>query len=277
MSEEVIENSEVVEENVIQNEEVIEKPEEVVEEKPWKKEKKVPEHIPYDRFSSVVAEKNAEKIARENAEKRAAEYEAKIKAYEESQNKVKTYTNIDEIMKDADNMSFEDLMAQVAKVTEQKIFSEFEQKEKAKEQQREIEKVQSEFESRINSVKERIPDIEEAIDYLATYSSKIHPALQEKLIKDEYGPELAYRIASDEKLLDIFVNGNPADSLTLIGELKAEIKYASKAVVKEEPMEIKPYKPMTPKVGANSTTVTNRIPDNLSMSEYRKLRQQGLV
>ena len=273
INEPIIENKEILDE--VSEEQENEK-ERVVEEKPWKKEKKLPEHIPYDRFQEVVTQKNDERLAREAAERRAAEYEARIKSFEDSKTKAKEYSNLDEILADADNLSFEEMMAKIVEQTEKKVKNEIDREKLVERQLAERKEIEQKFADKITSVKESIPDIEEAIDYLAEYADKIHPTIQSKLVMDEYGPEMAYKIASNEQYLAILVNGHPADALSLLGEIRAEIKFEKKQSETKQPVEVKPYKPMTPKVGSGNTP-SHRISDNVSMSEYKRLRNQGLV
>lgn len=259
-------------ESTDENEEVVVEEPKKEEFKPWK-EKKVPETIPYSRFSEIVAEKNA-------YADRIRENELKLAEYEKINQKVSKVNSIDEL----DINNFEDIKEYnkaFAEVMRREIQQE---NEKIAEQKRiqDIEtKIMTEFSNRISKASEKNSEIGEAAEYIGQFAQHIPAQTRYALLVDENSPEVMYEIATTPGLLQDLVKMNPIDATRKIARMSAKYDGKEDVVVpKSMPkqvanipsqMSVKPKAAGTPNVRAEGTG-GSRFSENMSMSEYRKLR-----
>lgn len=270
----VSENSDVLEtaENVSENEsEIVEKE----EYKPWKKK---PDHVPYNRFSEVITEKNKLKEDYERLQK-------EIESYKNVSEKVKTIDNIE----DLDITQFEDIK-DYQKALANVIKKEFERENERKEYERNIVEAENKILSTFNQSIERAaksnPEIKEAVEYLGQYSNHIRPEIRYALLTDEYGPEVIYEIATTPGLLQEIVTMNPLDAARKITKISTKYERQSSENVENNMSNNIPKsmpKP-TPKVASTPNVTTKnggkgfgRYSDDIPLSEYRKLKAQGKI
>lgn len=277
---EIIENnvSEVVESNVEnENNEVVEKPVEEVY-KPWKAEKKIPETIPYSRFSETIAEKNI--LAQKNAEL-LKELE-QFKRVKETVNEIKS---IEDINMDKPIPEYhQDLVTFIENKLDAKYRAE---REAEKFQEMQSKKIQD-FSRRMEDVKDVNPEISDAAAHVGQYVDQIPQYIQDSIVEDENGPWLLWELATQKGLIEQLSNSSPANALRTLGKLSAKYDnrnskdVSQKQVTKEPVKDIPVMKPKasTPNIRSenniNSTNYSNQKLSKMSTAEYKEwVRKRG--
>lgn len=228
--------------------------------KPWKKGP--PQHVPYDRFSEV---NNRAKTA----EQRAAELEARLAAIEAAQKPAEPAPKGPVEPDIADYDDFAQYQAARDKYLETKfrgvVETEFQTRQQQEQAARREQAMVSTFRERVAEAQKSIPDLQEALGYLARFGEYIHPRIQEVLFSHENGPELAYHIAGNEDLLRKTIE-DPISALVEFGRFRpSDAGYRAPAEDAEVPPTPAPPVPKTIK-GRTTTPDLARMP----MSEYRR-------
>lgn len=267
MSEENVENvveNEIVE-SIVENE-VSETNSEnvsetnVVEEpyRPWKAEKKLPETIPYTRFSETVAERNAERELNRQLKEQLAQYE-KLK---ETTKEISDYKDIN-----MDTLPIDILPETIGQIAERKAYERL-QKEMETRQQMEIQtrKVQD-FAGRMEKAIIEQPELREASKHVGQYIDQIPQYIQDSIIDDENGPWLLWEMATQKGLIEDLGRLSPVDALRKLGRISA--KYDNRNFQKEVQKEIVKDIPVYESKGTGSPNST-RFSETNSSSRYKQ-------
>lgn len=269
MEEEILEqdnSSEQIVDNVTEENEVTtnDTEEQVKEEyKPWK-EKKVPETIPYNRFSEVNAQRKA-------AEERTAELERELASMRSITEKTKTIESID----DLDINDFEDIKEyQKALITV--AHKEFEKENSKKEDARRIQEIEQnitkEFLGKVERSAAKNPEIKDAAEYIGQFAAHIPAQTRYALLTEDNPGEVIHEIVTTPGLLEQIVKMNPLDAARKIAKMSA--KYDN--VQEKETVEIPKTMPRTGTPNVKTKPVSqSRYSDDMPLSEYRKLKAAG--
>lgn len=271
--EEIIESPvENIDDNDSEN--VSEKPVEEVY-KPWKAEKKLPETVPYNRFSETIAEKNI-------MAQRVAELQKELEKYNQVQETVKKITKIEDI--DMEKPIPEYHQDLVTFITNQ-----LEEKHKAEREQERFQEIQSKkiqtFTQRMSEAVSENSEISEAAKHVGQYVDQIPSYIQDSIIEDENGPWLLWELATQKGLIEELSKMTPTESLRKIGRISAKYdtrdfqKPSQKEVVREPLKDIPVMQSKnvagSPNVRAgssNSSNHSNAALSKMSTAEYIKYR-----
>lgn len=106
---------------------------------------------------------------------------------------------------------------------------------------------------------------------------KLSPAAQSKILKSEYGPRIAFDIASDEVLNAKFQAMDPVEQVAFIGKLEGKLEVAaeSKKETKQVSSAKKPSKPL-PK-GTATVSTGNPLKNGGTMKDFEAWRNQDRI
>lgn len=274
---EEIENNtpEVIENVENDNPEVIEKPVEEVY-KPWKAEKKLPETVPYNRFSEVVYEKNMEM-------QRRFELEKELAKYNNVQETVKKITKIEDIDMDQPIPVYHEQLVTF-------ITNQLEEKHRIEREQEKFQEIQSKklqnFSTRMSEAIKENPEVSEAAKHVGQYVDQIPAYIQDSIVEDDNGPWLLWELATQKGLIEELSKMTPTESLRKIGRISA--KYDNRNFQKESPKEVtkEPVKdipvmqtksagsPNIRSTSTNSTNYSNAALSKMSTKEYMEWRRK---
>lgn len=160
----------------------------------------------------------------------------------------------------------------VRKQTVAEIRTEIQQKE----QQRQNDALVGSYIAAVQEEAKLNPEIIAAVQHLDQYGPMMHPAVAATLLK--MPPAVSFAVACDERYIAQLVNGNPVDSLALLGELKAMAKAqpakAAQAPVPSAPAAFKPQaqaKPVPRTVGGGGGGA-RKDPEQMTQEEYNAYR-----
>lgn len=268
---EIIENTseEIVDIVPVENEVTTNDTEEQVKEeyKPWK-EKKVPETIPYNRFSEVNAQKKA-------AEERTQELERELASIRNISEKTKAIESID----DLDINDFSDIKEyQKALITVAQ--KEFEKESAKKEETRRIQEIEQnitkEFLGKVERSAAKNPEIKDAADYLGQFAAHIPAQTRYALLTEDNPGEVIHEIVTTPGLLEQIVRMNPLDAARKIAKMSAKYDNVQEAKVIDIP-KVMPMKTGTPNIKANVSSGKIQYRDDMSVKEYKAwAKQQGI-
>jgi predicted RNase H-like nuclease (RuvC/YqgF family) len=266
MSEENIENVELVEN--IESQPIENDVQETVEEQPKPyKERKIPESIPYKRFQEVNHKVKEYESKTSELEYKLQEKEKEIQKYMEKQENVRKYGSIEDIKANLNNMSPEEMVESLAAVMETRVGTQFEERKRKEEEARYTNELLTNFGRKITEAESRYPDIKEMVGYIEHHANQLHPMIRQKLLTDEYSADLIAEIASDQALLQSLIDSPPYESIALIGELRAQYKKPAQAATPQI---------RTPNIpNGNVANGNKKIPSGVSMAEYKRLRSLG--
>jgi len=187
--------------------------------KPWKRS---PEgtHIPYDRFKQVNDERKAYAAELEASKAKIAEYEAAQKKLEEIKDpddiNPADYADAKEYLKAYSAA----VKANAIKETKNTIEAEMQQRQS----QAHLQAVQSSYMEKYNKAAKEEPEVAQANDYLGQYADRLHPAILQELMSDDNSPHLVHAIVTNEKALRQLFEGNPIQTLKMIGKLSGLVE-----------------------------------------------------
>lgn len=127
--------------------------------------------------------------------------------------------------------------------------------------------VLSSWNERVQAAREAHPDFDDVIEEAAVAAP---PALQQAIIQDPDGTELAYALAKDTKRFEAIAAMSPYAQLLALGELKAEIK-ASRAPKAKSPVEPLP-KPPAVLGGKSAPKAPDVLDAAIDFREFERLR-----
>ena len=184
------------------------------------------------RFSELTkarreAEERAEKLERELAEEKAknAPKEPKEAVDNEIGPKPKRaeYTDPDD---------YDDALAEWAS---NKALKELKAEEAKAKQEEKTKKVIADWQKRLDKAKADMPDFEEMMQ---SSKAAVSDPARDAIIESDFGPQIAYSLASDDELAENVTNMKPADQLKWIG--RQEDKFERQAEAAKEKEEEKP-------------------------------------
>lgn len=272
---EIIENTseEVVDIVPVENEVTTNDTEEQVKEeyKPWK-EKKVPETIPYNRFSEVNAQKKA-------AEERAQELERELAQYKETKDNIKKYktpkdVKIDEF-EDLDKF-FETRDEIVINNTIERYKQELEIENEKKRTQEIQDKILNELSSKLQKAVEKNPEIKHAVEYIDKFAAYLPPETRYALVTEDNPGEVMYEIATTPGLLEQLMKMHYVDAGRKIAKMSAKYDNIQEEKVIDIP-KVMPMKTGTPNIKSNVSSGKIQYRDDMSVKEYKAwAKQQGI-
>jgi len=269
-SEEIVENvSETVEDTNSEQSENVENSEvetEVKKEeyKPWKK---IPETIPYNRFSEKVQEVNEYK-------KKLEEFQKQLDSYRNTEEKVKTIESIE----DLDINDFQDLK-DYNRAFAQVFRKELQKEQEIIEERTKVERIEKEifttFQDKITKAVSRNPEVNDALNYVNQFAERIPAETRYALLTDENAADIIYEIATTEGLLEALTKMNPLDAARKLGKISS--KYDSNNTSEssipksmEKVQEKIPSKMGTPNLKGKPVSGQIKYRDDMSMAEYKQ-------
>lgn len=273
--EEIVEplETEVVEQESNETEQEVQ--EEVIPERPWKKEKTVPDTIPYSRFSEVNAEKRI-------LERQLAEYEQKFSKYSQLEEKTKEITSVDELTSKIGEMDINEYTQTLLKIAR----NNFEEDNRKVQETARIQKIEKDisdnFVAKLEVAAKKNPEIKDAAEYLSVnYMSQIRPEVRYAMVTDDNAPEVLFEIATDADLLNFICNANPIDAARKIARISAKYDNVQAQVKKPAEAFVPKSTPTgSPRVQGMPTTGRKLRDEDiakLSMSDYAKAKRDGRV
>lgn len=273
MEDEVINEVETeIIESEVENTQPEVKEEEKVVERPWKKEKEEEQAIPYSRFKDVNEEKKLYKEKVEQYERELAELKQKVEP------KKKEIEDPDEL-DPAEFETVKDYLKARDKVQAEKIQRDFmermENTKRAKEEEEYRTTLITNFQKNVEETAKYNPEVVDAIQYIEKFSEKINPIVRKALLIDENAGDLCFEIATNPKLLEKVVSGDPVDAIRAMATWSARFTREEK---KEEATKsntddvVDTIRAMVPKTVKGSISNGKKDPSKMSYSEYKKSR-----
>lgn len=211
--------------------EVVEEETQLEEKKEWKpwhideSGKKISDYIPRDRYNEINEKVKAKEIE-------ANELREKLKAYESKQDKISNIKDLADIKID-DYETVEEWLSDVLKA-DRKLENERKEQEARIESYRKAEQdLITRFDNNVAKIKSEIPDIEDAIRYLADRKDYFPPETMYALMDDDNAAKIIYEITSNQDLLIEFTKLSPIQAARKIGKMST--KYDKLAEMESEP------------------------------------------
>lgn len=98
----------------------------------------------------------------------------------------------------------------------------FEEKQRVETHQREVASLVNNYAVAVQEEAKSNPEIIDAVRHLDQFGPAMHPAVATMLMK--LPPAVSFEVACNEDYIAQLVNGNPIESIALLGELKAQVK-----------------------------------------------------
>lgn len=148
----------------------------------------------------------------------------------------------------------------------------------AQEQQKQNDALVGSYIAAVQEEAKSNPEIIAAVQHLDQYGPMMHPAVVATLLK--MPPAVSFAVACDERYIAQLVNGNPVDSLALLGELKAMTKaHPAKASPVPSPAAPSAFKPQAqvqvkpvPRTVGGGGSGARKDPDQMTQEEYNAYR-----
>lgn len=152
--------------------------------------------------------------------------------------------------------------------------------DKAKAQVEAEQKAKADAEKMVSDYSARVKELVKQPQY-ADFSAKVgpigrvlHPAIAEAVMTDENGPQVAYEVAKDPKLLERLQGMSLPAAIRELGKISAKFDKPPEA---PKPPVSKAPPPVKPVSAANAAPVSKSIYDEgLSQADYEKLRRAQL-
>lgn len=217
------------------------KVEEEKPELPWKREKKVPESVPYNRFSEVIAEKNAEKAEKEEFRKKYEELERKYqevstKPSAPQESEVKEPNIADYSGKyDTPEEALAKFLSDRDKYIEAKTRETFKDSyKKIQEEQSQEAQVRDEYQRTVETFSNKIaeavkvnPEVENALVYInENYAKYIPHEVQFEMAKCDNVADIIFELASNEKVMADFLKSTPMEAIKKLARMDAKYEYS---------------------------------------------------
>lgn len=152
----------------------------------------------------------------------------------------------------------------------------------AKEQERQVSELVGSYVSAVQEEAKTNPEIIDAVRHLDQFGPMMHPAVATLLMK--LPPAVSFEVACNEEYIAQLVNGNPVESIALLGELKAMVKargaQAAPAAQAQAAPQVAAFKPSgaaqpqakhVPKVVGGGGT-GRKDPEQETQDEYNRRR-----
>lgn len=133
-----------------------------------------------------------------------------------------------------------------------------------REQERQAQAVQAEFQRRTAEVRARHPDFEEVI--AAASDIPVSDALRESLLRSEHGPDIMYQLASNTAELVRIARLPPLDAAREVGRLEAKLASSTAGPPKPKPA----FRPPAPPTHVNGNSASTRSLEDLPLAEYKR-------
>lgn len=143
-----------------------------------------------------------------------------------------------------------------------------EQRLAARDNQRQQQTVQAEFQRRTAEVRAAHPDFD---DVVMAVDAPVSPALQQALLTSEHGPAIMYQLAKNPAELARLSALPPLDAAREIGRLEA--RASPTAAPKTTPKSA--TRPPAPPTNVNGSTSSTRSLDDLPLADYKRAYRSG--
>lgn len=198
-----------------------------------KPEPKIPAHIPYDRFKQVNEERQQFFEDNRAMAKRIQELEA-------AQAKAAEVPDPDEIdPNDFDNPK--DFLRARDKAIAAKIRAEIQAdiaaKEQAGLQEKQAQEIGQRYMTNLQAHAAENPDVIRAKEFFDTYAANVDPIVGRELLSDPNVGHVMVRLATDQKLLTQFFEGDPAAAIRLINRVSARIDAERELTLRQQAEE----------------------------------------
>jgi hypothetical protein len=264
-----LESTENIEEQEVKEPEV---------ERPWKKEKTIPDTIPYSRFSEVNREKR-------DLELRLVEYESKLNQYNQLEQKTKEITSVEELASKVGEMDINEYTQTLIKLVEKQT----DEKRQRQEDQARIQKIEqdisSAYISKIEEAAKKNPEIKDAAQYLTeNYAQYLSKETRYALVTDDHAAEVIFEIATNKDLINFICTANPIDVTRKIARISA--KYDSDNSKPVSKPQAEAFVPKSTPTGSPKTT--NSVPPTsrkysdaeiakMSLAQYKQAKSDGRI
>jgi len=152
------------------------------------------------------------------------------------------------------------------------------QKYEAKKREEEKSRYQSEYEKTLSAHKERVDkfaktvgDFEEVLSEVEDI--QVSAALNELIVTSENGPELIYELAKNRSELERIASLGPIAAARELGKIEARLSASANKEIKKTTTAPKPISAIGK---GNGATVKSIFDQDLSQSEYERLRREQL-
>ena len=155
----------------------------------------------------------------------------------------------------------------------------FEEKQRVETHQREVATLVNNYATAVQEEAKTNPEIIDAVRHLDQFGPAMHPAVATMLMK--LPPAVSFEVACNEEYIAQLVNGNPVESIALLGELKAQVKARGSQPVPaaKGPAPVAAFKPSgapaqvkhVPKVVGGGGT-GRKDPEQETQDEYNRRR-----
>lgn len=144
-----------------------------------------------------------------------------------------------------------------------------EQRLTRREQERQAQTAQAEFQRRTAEVRQKHPDFEDVV--MSAADVPVSQAVTEALLTSEHGPEIMYQLASSPAELARLSALPPLAAAREIGRLEAKLASSTPPPVKPKPA----FRPPAPPTSVNGSTSNTRSLEDLPISEYKRAYRSG--
>lgn len=238
--------------------------------------------IPNARFAATRIELREEKRALEEARAQLAAMQSRIPQEQE----ITDPNQIDrsKFVNEAGEFDGPAYLAARDEVLTRNIERRFEEKQRVETHQREVASLVNNYAAAVQEEAKTNPEIIDAVRHLDQFGPSMHPAVATMLMK--LPPAVSFEVACNEEYIAQLVNGNPVESIALLGELKAQVKArAAQPTPVATPAPVAAFKPSgaapaqvkhVPKVVGGGGT-GRKDPEQETQDEYnrRRLREMS--
>jgi hypothetical protein len=187
------------------------------------------------RFSELTEKRRAAEERAERAERELAEMKAKSEPKEPAE---KVDNDIGPRPKKTEYTNDDDYEEAFAEWTKNKTLKEFREEQEQAKAEAKKEKVIKEWTKRLEKAKADLPDFE---DMMQSSKAAVSDPARDAIIESEFGPQIAYALASDDELAEKVTGMKPADQLKWIGRQEDKFeRLAEQESAKNEPKDEKP-------------------------------------
>jgi len=259
---EAVEETEPVEQVEEQSEPVAEDEEKVTEErKPNPKLEK--------RFSELTKQREQLRKEAEQERSKREELETRLKALE-SQAAPKQEQSRDDKPRAEQFVSMEEYSEALADWSAENAVMRVRQEEAERRKQEERNKVIETWNTRLDSVKQEIPDFE---DMVASSDVIVPDHVREAILDSEVGPRILYHLAENKELAEKIAKSSAITALREIGKLEAKFEKNDAKEVKSVAVKSKAPAPISPLKGTSSEQAVVTDTDKMTFAQYKAMRQ----
>jgi hypothetical protein len=223
--------------------------------------RELPTSIPYNRFSSVVAEKNQAKAEAAELKRQIAEMQGRFQAPQQADDfpDPTKYNSLDEY-----KAAVRDHAAAQANTVASRHSQQIQQ-------QAEIQTLVSGFNSQAQAMAQTNPQIVEAVQMFAALEGEIHPEVFRAIVAE--GPSLVWDIATNQEALDKLIGASPLQAGRILASLGATPSGGKPQAIKPNQAPQRAAIPATRTV-SGAARVAENDPSKMTQAEYFAWREK---